>query len=229
MYSDGGATCLHKGECAFIRKDFGVRLTKKAFREEQFKAIFLMFTTKFLRSFYSGLDKRSLPKEAERSGISLCKLPSNRPDIVSLFESMTPYFNSGIQPTEELLNLKMTEGVYVLLNTDKSLYASLFDFADPWKPDIMEFMEKNYMNELSLKEMANYTGRSLSSFKRDFKKCSSLTPQKWLIQRRLEAAHELLMTGKSVSDACFDSGFKNLSHFSKSYKKMYGHAPSAMR
>lgn len=59
MYSDGGATCLHKGECAFIRKDFGVRLTKKAFREEQFKAIFLMFTTKFLRSFYSGLDKRN--------------------------------------------------------------------------------------------------------------------------------------------------------------------------
>ena len=54
---------------------------------------------------------------------------------------MTPYFNSGIRPTDELLELKMTEGLYILLNTDKNLYASLFDFADPWKIDIMSFME----------------------------------------------------------------------------------------
>lgn len=124
-------TRLHKGDCAFIRKDFGVQLTKRAYKGEQFKAIFLMFTTRFLREFYGRLDKNQLPEEVRRSKVSLRKLPSNRPDIVSLFESMTPYFDSGIQPTEELLNLKMAEGVYVLLHTDKSLYASLFDFADP--------------------------------------------------------------------------------------------------
>lgn len=39
-------TRLHKGDCAFIRKDFGVQLTKQAYKGEQFKAIFLMFTTK---------------------------------------------------------------------------------------------------------------------------------------------------------------------------------------
>ena len=44
---------------------------------------------------------------------------------------MTPYFNTKIQPTDELLQLKMVEGVYVLLNTDKNLYASIFDFTDP--------------------------------------------------------------------------------------------------
>ena len=70
---------------------------------------------------------------------------------------MTPYLDSGIQPTDEVLNLKMTEGMYVLLNTDQNLYASLFDFADPWKIDIMDFMEQNYMNDFSLEEMANYT------------------------------------------------------------------------
>ena len=67
------------------------------------------------------------------------KLPSNRPDIVSLFESMTPYFDSSIHPTEELLQLKRMEGIYVLLNTSKNLYASVFDFADPWKIDILDF------------------------------------------------------------------------------------------
>ena len=185
-----------------------------------------MFTTKFLRSFYSQLDRNTIPKDAKRDKISLCQLPSNRPDIVSLFESMTPYFKSNIQPTEELLQLKMVEGIYVLLNTGKSLYASVFDFTDPWKIDILDFMESNYMNDISMEEIANYTGRSLSTFKRDFKKCSILSPREWLIRRRLEAAHELIRQGGlKVSDVCFKVGFKNLSHFSKIYKETYGVPP----
>lgn len=140
---------------------------------------------------------------------------------------MTPYFNSNIQPTEELLQLKMTEGIYVLLNTDKNLYASVFDFTDPWKIDILDFMEKNYTNDISMDEIANYTGRSLSTFKRDFKKYSSLSPQQWLIQRRLDAARELIRKGgRKVSEICFDVGFKNLSHFSKIYKQAYGVPPT---
>ena len=185
-----------------------------------------MFSPKFLRSFYNRLDKNTLPKDAKRNKISLCKLPSNRPDIVSLFESMTPYFNSNIEPTEELLQLKMVEGMYVLLNTSKNLYASVFDFTDPWKIDILDFLESNYMNDISMEEIANYTGRSLSTFKRDFKKCSTLSPREWLIRRRLEAARELIRKGgRKVSDICFEVGFKNLSHFSKIYKERYGISP----
>lgn len=223
----GKITRLHKGDCAFIRKDFSVQLTKQVYNGEQFKAIFLMFTAKFLHEFYSKMDKSTIPQEAKRGRVSLLKLPSNRPDITSLFESMTPYFDSSMQPTEALLNLKMMEGVYVLLNTDKNLYASLFDFTEPWKINIIDFLEKNYMNELSMEEIANYTGRSLATFKRDFAKISELTPQKWIIKRRLEAAHEMIRSGgKKVSEVCFDVGFKNLSHFSKIYKETYGIAPT---
>lgn len=224
----GKITRLHKGDCAFIRKDFSVRMTKQAWNGEQFKAIFLMFTTRFLRSIYSTLDRNTIPKDAMRDEISLCKLPSNRPDIVSLFESMTPYFDSAVRPTDELLQLKMTEGLYVLLNTDKNLYASVFDFTDPWKIDLLDFMERNYRNDMSLKEIANYTGRSISTLKRDFKKCSRLSPRQWLIRRRLEAAREQIRKGGGkVSEICFDVGFKNLSHFSKIYKATYGLPPTA--
>ena len=51
-------------------------------------------------------------------------------------------------------------------------------------------------------------------------------PQKWIIKRRLEAAHDLIKSGKKVTEACFDVGFINLSHFSKIYKDAYGVAPS---
>lgn len=74
--------------------------------------------------------------------------------------------------------IKDAEGLYTILNTDISLYASLFDFVDQWKIGIMDFMEKNYKNELTMKEMAYYTGRNLSTFKRDFSLVSNLTPEK---------------------------------------------------
>ncbi len=143
-------------------------------------------------------------------------LPNNRPDIRSLFESVIPYFNAGEKPSDDVLKLKMVEGIYVLLNTDINLYASLFDFVEPWKIDILDYLNENYMFDLSMNEIASYTGRSLATFKRDFAKVSDLTPQKWIIKRRLEAAHDLIKSGKKkVTEACFDVGFKNLSHFAE--------------
>jgi glyoxylate utilization-related uncharacterized protein len=101
---------LYKGECAFIRKDNRISITKMPNKSEQYKSIWLSFPRKFLREFYQTLDKRQLPKDARRHKVSLQKLPANNPDIQSLFESMTPYFDSPIPPTDELLNLALFKG-----------------------------------------------------------------------------------------------------------------------
>lgn len=227
---EGRRTVLHEGECAFMRRDHRMILQRRVSQAKPYRSVALKFSRNFLREFYQRLDRRSLPAYAQRNRDSLYLLPADRPDIRSLFESVLPLFEAEVKPSEELLRLKMVEGLYVLLNTDKSLYASLFDFTDPWKIDLMDFMEQNYMDDLSLEEMASYTGRSLSTFKRDFRKYSELTPQRWIIRRRLEAACELLRTSQlKVSEVCGKVGFKNLSHFSKIYKERYGVAPTEMR
>lgn len=219
---------LHRGDCAFMRRDNRMWLQKHVKNGVPYRSIVLKFSHDFLREFYNTIDKREIPKDVKRNKASLYVMPNNRPDIRSLFESIIPYFDSETKPSEEVLKLKMAEGIYAILNTDISLYASLFDFVDRWKIDIMDFMEKNYKNELTMKEMAYYTGRSLSTFKRDFSLVSNLTPEKWLIRRRLQAAHELICKGgRKVSEACYDVGFKNLSHFSKIYKEAYGVPPTA--
>ena len=83
------------------------------------------------------------------------------------------------------------------------------------------------MDELTMEEIARYTGRSLATFKRDFKKISNLSPQKWLIKRRLEAARLLLQEpGKKVQEVYLEVGFRNPSHFSKAFKALYGIAPT---
>lgn len=223
----GQITHLYEGQCAFIRRDNRVTLSKIVKEKKPYQSYVLKFSRQFLREFYQSIDKKSIPQQVKRKAVSLCVLPLHRPDITSLFESVTPYFESDVKPSDELLKLKMMEGIYVLLNTDTNLYASLFDFTEPWKIDILDFMNENYMYDLSMEEMAGYTGRSLATFKRDFRKTSEMSPQKWLIKKRLEAAHELIKEGQcNVSSICYDVGFKNLSHFSKLYKETYGHAPS---
>lgn len=223
----GKKTILHPGECAFMRRDHRMWLHKKAGNGVPYRSVVLKFSKAFLREFYRTLNPEDLPSGIERERTSLRLLPSNRPDIRSLFESIIPYFDAGEKPSDEILRLKMIEGIYVLLNTDRRLYASLFDFVEPWKIDILDFLNENYMQNLSMEEIASYTGRSLATFKRDFAKISELTPEKWIIRRRLEAARNLIVSGKrKVSEACFDVGFKNLSHFSKIYKQQYGCSPA---
>lgn len=223
----GRKTVLRAGDCAFMRRDNKLWLQKRVKDGKPYKSVVLKFSKEFLREFYQALNRREIPHDARRGRTSLSVLPYGRPDIKSLFDSIIPYFDAGTKPSEEILQLKMTEGAYAILNTDINLYASLFDFTDPWKIDILDFMERNFTNDLSLQDIAYYTGRSLATFKRDFKKCSDTTPQKWLINRRIQEAHDLIAKGGyKVSEVCYSVGFKNLSHFSKAYKEVFGRAPS---
>ena len=83
------------------------------------------------------------------------------------------------------------------------------------------------MEDLTMEQIAVFTGRSLATFKRDFKKISNLTPQKWLIKKRLETAYiKLKEEGQKVQDVYLEVGFKNASHFSTAFKKQYGTSPT---
>ena len=217
---------IHKGECVFLRKDNRVSLTKQPKGQEQFIGISLVFKRAFLRDFYQTVDKKKLPLQARKHTLSVIRLPQS-PAIASLFQSMLPYFDTSTQPTERIINMKLQEGIYALLDIDEQFYPNLFDFTDPWKIDILDFMEKNYAYDLTIEEFANYTGRSLAAFKRDFKKLSDLSPQKWLMVKRLNVAQDkLLYENKKVSEVYLEVGFKNLSHFSTAYKRQFGHSPS---
>lgn len=219
-------TKVHKGECVFLRRDNRMIMTKQPKGAEQFSGIFMVFNRNFLREFYQTIDKKQLPLDVEKSKPSVVKLPQT-PSITSLFQSMIPYFDTSVKPIDELMDMKLKEGVYSLLNIDKGFYPCLFDFTEPWKIDILDFMEKNYTYDLSIDEIAHFTGRSLASFKRDFKKLSDLPPQKWLIEKRLRVAQDKINNErKKVSDVYLEVGFKNISHFSTAFKKRFGYSPS---
>lgn len=225
----GTHTLLHAGECAYVRRNAGVFMTKRSLNDgHPYLSITLSFPRRFLMDYFHAADKSRIPQQARRTKSNV-RVIEQRPDIRSLFESIIPYQESGTEPDAEWIDIKLREGLRAVLKTDENLYASLFDFNEPWKIDILEYLNENYMYDIPLDEMAQYTGRSTSTFKRDFKKVSDLTPQRWVTRRRLERAHELLAAGRRrVSDVMNDVGFNNISHFSRIFKKMYGLSPSAL-
>lgn len=98
------------------------------------------------------------------------------------------------------------------------------------KVDLTYFMETNFTQNLNLEEMAKLTGRSLSAFKKDFAKLFETSPQRWLINRRLEKAHYMLSrTDSTVAEIAYECGFENTSHFSRAYKQKYGETPTSSR
>lgn len=230
MVLDNGKEQIHagKGECVFIPRDHHITMYKKPHNGERYCGIFLNFTRNFLREMYNKYEQYKVSGNTPKLKSGVIKLPHS-PEIDSLFMSMTPYFNPEVKPEDDFMNLKLQEGLLALLHIDKRFAPTIFDFNEPWKIDILDFMEQNYMYEFSMEELAHYTGRSLATFKRDFKKISELTPEKWLIRKRLEVAYlEMKQGGKKVVDVYAAVGFKNPSHFSTAFKKQYGISPTAV-
>ncbi len=229
MLLDNGKEQIHvgKGECVFIPRDHHITMYKKTCDGERYCGIFLSFTRKFLREMYGKLEQPKMAVDTPKIEQAL-RLPKTA-EITSLFASMTPYFDPNVKPQDDFMHLKLQEGLLALLHIDNRFVPTLFDFNEAWKIDILEFMNANYMYEFSLEELAHYTGRSLATFKRDFKKLSDLTPEKWLIRKRLEVAYQLMKEGgKRISDVYAEVGFKNPSHFSTAFKRQYGVPPTAV-
>lgn len=230
MVLDNGKQQIHvaKGESVFIPRDHHITLYKKPCNGERYCGIFLSFTRNFLRAMYAQGGPYKVPDNTPKLKSEVLKLPKTA-ELVSLFASLTPFFDPNVKPQDDFMQLKLQEGLLALLHIDERFAPTLFDFNEPWKIDILDFMNQNYMYEFSQEDLAHYTGRSLATFKRDFKKISDLTPEKWLIRKRLEVAYALMQEGgKKIVDVCAKVGFKNQSHFSSAFKKQYGIAPTAV-
>ncbi len=218
---------IRAGEYVFLKRDHRLQIHKHTLGSDPYKAISIRFDRSFLREYFRTLDEAAFPQRAKRFREAVVKMPES-PYIESLFASLFPFTNSDTKPDDDFVRMKMHEAMRCLLQADERFYPTLFDFNEPWKIDLLSFMEQNCTQDMSLSEFAAYTGRSLATFKRDFACISDLPPQKWLIRQRLEAARRMICDeGRRVSDVYMEVGFKNRSHFTVAFKKEYGFSPGA--
>lgn len=218
---------IKNGEAIFIRRNHLVIKRKSPGKNgEPFKALFLNLSVPFLKSIIGDIAIPAATDNAMSDSNLNIYLPEH-PFLTGLFQSLDRYFSQGQMPSPMLIETKLREAVLVLLELRPGLAAILFDFAEPWKIDLRDFMEKNYTCDMTLGQFAHYTGRSLSAFKRDFSLLfNGETPARWIVRRRLDEAMSLLKSGMSVSDTYLKVGFKNISHFSTAFKRQFGIQPT---
>lgn len=222
---------VSEGQAFFIRRNHGVpRVTLPPENGDKFKGIIILFRYDSLKRKFSENRYFQSKKSVAQTSFPPFYILNSHPFLRGLFTSLDSFFENHQFPPESMLEPKMSEALITLIELNPTLSGVLFDFDEPWKVDLEEFMEKNYKVNLSITEFAHFTGRSLSTFKKDFRKIyGDITPGRWLIKRRLIEAKKLLETsGKKASEVYLDVGFKNLSHFSTAFKKEFGISPSSL-
>lgn len=95
---------------------------------------------------------------------------------------------------------------------------------------MLSFIHKNYVDNITLKEIADVAHLSVSECSRSFKKTIHITPYDYLIKYRIKKGSELLLsTGYSVTEISQRVGFNHVNNFIQSFRKQYKITPKEFR
>lgn len=88
------------------------------------------------------------------------------------------------------------------------------------------YMHHHFRGNLTLQEVAQQVHLSPYYFSESFHQAYGISFQKYLQNLRLHFAFSLLSTATlSITEVCYASGFNTLSHFERTFKQQFGHAP----
>ncbi len=217
---------ISEGGILLIGKHQLGTLTKTPLPGGNYETIVISLQEDLLRKI--ALEEK-LEADQKFMGLPNMLIPTNK-FLQGYFQSIVPYAHSGGEVmTEEMGILKVKEGVKLLVLALPGLRNLLFDFSAPHKIDLEKFMLTNFHYNVPIEKFAQLTGRSLAGFKRDFGKAFGASPRQWLQDKRLLEAKHLLETKHQKPSAIYlDLGFESLSHFSYSFKKKFGMAPTSL-
>lgn len=224
VYNGARHITLNPGASCLGSKSHPVRFIKTPV-DNNTETIFIKLHEAFLRSF-----QKRYQFKRETNGAPEVIVPVNKSGILDGYiNSLSPYCNEKGQFNSTFLDVKREELLLILLENQPSLSDILFNFEIPPKTDLLVFMNQNFHLNISVEQFAYLTGRSLSSFKREFQKIFNATPRQWLTNKRLEEAYFLIQV-KQCKPANFylKIGFEDLSHFSFVFKERFGISPKQL-
>jgi len=223
-----GKYVLKPGDSAFAKK--GSIITHNNIHEN-FCELLVFVPDNFIKAVAQKYQVSLSSESASDHGDTLIRLTADEV-LLTYFQSLLTHFIQATPPATSLLKLKFEELLLNILssNSQQQLHSYFSELCKTAKPSIREIMELNFFSNLTLNEFARMCARSLSTFKREFTEIYKAPPGKWLMLKRLEYSYYLLQTtDESLDDICLESGFENLTHFSRVFKKRYGVPPGKLR
>jgi AraC family transcriptional regulator, positive regulator of tynA and feaB len=129
-----------------------------------------------------------------------------------------------IVPTIEMLTTAIHRG------TEGSLISNITTSQSRLLSEIKAYIRVHITDEvLTLEQIASNKNISLRTLSRLFAE-SGETPRSWLQNQRICSAYDALVNKKvgNVTEAALTFGFKDISHFSRSFKNTYGYSPKEL-
>lgn len=219
---------VNKNEMILLKKATSVKYEKTGDPENDNISECIMFCLKddFIKEFLTMANVK-IPRTEEEIKTSV--YPMNE-CLIGFVKSLDPYFKSSVMIDPGLLRLKIMELLYDVSLCTKNMFIQMLQFRQPARMDVRKVVEQYYATPVTLPELAYLSGRSLSSFKRDFQSSYNMPPARWIKEKRLEKAKEMLQsTAIPVNEIGFSIGFENISHFSRIFKEYYGQSPTDYR
>lgn len=184
----------------------------------------LFFSEKILKNFFvkHSIEEKSIKED---SPFFIIK---NDAYITSYLNSLTTISDAPSVFASNLLSVKFEEIMLYLINKhgasfENYLRSLIVKEVSPFK----KIVESRVHSNLKLEEIAFLCNMSLSTFKRHFVREYKVSPGKWLQDKRLQKAKEILEQGDlTSSDIYLDFGYSNLSNFSIAFKNKFGVNPS---
>lgn len=180
-------------------------------------------------TFWNAPEMGQIHRLFERSKRGIVFNGSKKEEIGQLLNQMVEE-----QPFQRLLILleilqKMAEiDEYELMNASSTLVDHTH-LDEQRMLAIYKFVEDKYKQGVSIQEVAEVAHLTVPSFCRYFKKKTRQTFIDFLNEYRVNQACKGLQTTKGITEICFDSGFNNVSHFNKTFKKVTGKSPKEYR
>ncbi len=152
--------------------------------------------------------------------------------VRNFFLTINQYVREELFASDETAeNIKMTELIYLLMtHPDCCLKSKVLGNMDSLRDSFERTVHDHIFSSISIDDLAGKCNRSLTSFKKEFRRHYAEPPHKWFIRQRLMHSRLLLVsTDKSISEIGVACNFPNTSHFIKLFKKEYGSTPANYR
>ena len=212
-----------KNQMILLRKAHSIYYEKKGSPDTGlFESLLFSINDELLKDFLT-TQQVNVPLMTEELGAQVSPMSAR---LVVYCWSLAPYFNDPSQVNPGLLRLKVMELLFNVMDCSKNIFRQMLQLRQPVKADVHRVVEENYTSPITLEELAYLSGRSLSSFKRDFQSIYGETPAKWIREKRLSKARQMLQSSRmSVADVAYSLGFENPTHFSRIFKERFGSSP----
>ncbi|HEY9046790.1 MAG TPA: AraC family transcriptional regulator [Ohtaekwangia sp.] len=227
LYFNDFSTLVEPGKILFMKR--GLYVMSEFLEDVNYEALIIFCTDAFLKEF--SLEHLSAPADIHPVQLTHLVIPTNKL-LDSFKDQYLSYFDQSLVHLNDILQLKLKELFLLLISGGHGEQVTRWIQGIAYRqPVSLEYVIRQHLFQpLTLGELAELSGRSLASFKRDFQNLYGISPKKWINTQRLAHAQMLLRnTNQSVSEIAAVCGFDNIPYFIRVFKNEFGITPSVVR